>query len=193
MLWLKSLRLEDNNLNMTFQVKANGTLSSCCDIKYKQGLSTEHGLRLHREVRSGKQTYISCDKHTVSHHCSPVWPLRPSLTAFASLFSTWGKRGSWSLLQITSLLRVWFIRVQSTSHYSLLFSKESVVSSFPPAPLTWNQLHCPRAPGWSPQSESCSTEPEFLAGASLYLAQSLGEASLVSDPWKSRAVVIRKV
>lgn len=53
---------------MTFQVKANGTLSSCCNIKYKQGQGTEHGLRLHREVRSEKQTYISCGKHTVSHY-----------------------------------------------------------------------------------------------------------------------------
>lgn len=27
---------------MTFQVKANGTFSSCCDIKYKQGQNKEH-------------------------------------------------------------------------------------------------------------------------------------------------------
>ena len=79
LLWLKSLRLKENNFNMTFQVKANGTLSSCCDIKYKQGQSTERGLRLHREVGSGKQTYNSCGKHTVSHGCSPAWPLCASL------------------------------------------------------------------------------------------------------------------
>jgi len=48
-LWLKYFKLKENNFRMTFQPKANGTLSFCCYINYKQGQSTEHALVLHWE------------------------------------------------------------------------------------------------------------------------------------------------